>query len=373
MTPSAPPVLSSAARALMAERPVFDAHVDSLQRMLDLGEDLGQHGAGQLDLARGRAGGLGALVLVAWVDPSYLPHGAAERAGALLATARALAERHPEALRLVRDGAELAAARRDGLIAGIPGIEGGHALEESLERLAAFHAGGLRVLTLVWNNHLSWIRSCQAGAGADVPAGLSPFGREVVRSMNRLGMLVDLSHAGERAFFDALETSTRPVIASHSGCRRLHDHPRNLTDEQLRALGAAGGVVGIVFHPGFLGADGQAEEARVRATAGYKALTGANETALFSAQSDYLRAHAAPFPASRVADHVVHAAEHAGIDHVGLGSDFDGIQRAPEGLEDASRYGTLAELLLARGFAQADVRKVLGGNMERAFGAATAP
>jgi membrane dipeptidase len=276
-------------------------------------------------------------------------------------------------VRLVGDGAELAAARRDGVVAGIPGIEGGHALEESLEQLERFHARGLRVLTLVWNNHLSWIRSCQDGAGAGVPAGLSAFGREVVRAMNRLGMVVDLSHAGERAFYDALETSARPVIASHSGCRSLHDHPRNLTDDQLRALGAAGGVVGIVFHPGFLGADGRAEEARVRATDGYKALSGANETALFCAQSDFLIAHAAPFPAARVADHVLHAIEHAGIDHVGVGSDYDGIQRAPQGLEDASCYGTLAELLLARGLAAGEVRKVLGGNMERVFAAATGP
>ncbi len=371
MSPSAP--LSAAARAVLRDRPVFDAHVDSLQRMLDLGHDLGQRGPGQLDLVRGREGGLGAVVLVCWVDPSYLPDGAFERAAALLDTAHALARRHPERLRLAGDGAQLAAARRAGAIAGIPGIEGGHALEESLEKLAWFHARGLRVLTLVWNNHLSWIRSCKDGAGAGVPQGLSAFGREVVRAMNRLGMVVDLSHAGERSFYDALEASDRPVIASHSGCRSLHDHPRNLSDAQLRALGGAGGVIGIVFHPGFLGADGRAEEERVRATAGYKALSGASETELFCAQSDFLQAHAAPFPAARVADHVVHAVEQAGIDHVGVGSDFDGIQRGPQGLEDASRYGTLAELLLARGFAPEDVRKVLGGNMERVFAAATGP
>jgi membrane dipeptidase len=367
------PTLSQAAAALMRAGPVFDAHVDSLQRMLDLGQDLGERGPGQLDLVRAREGGLGALVLVAWVDPIYLPDRAFERAAALFSCAAELERAHPDKLRRVRTVAELDAARKGGAIAGFAGIEGGHAIEESLAKLAWFHERGLRVLTLVWNNHLSWIRSCQPDGAAGAPAGLGPFGRDVVREMNRLGIVVDLSHAGERAFFDVLETSTRPVIASHSGCRALHDHPRNLTDEELRALGQAGGVVGIVFHPGFLGADGRAEEARVRATPAYQALTGANATALFLAQSEHLRRHAAPFPAARVADHVVHAVEQAGIDHVGLGSDFDGIQRAPQGLDDAACYGTLADLLLERGFGPGDVRKVLGENLRRVFAEALDP
>jgi membrane dipeptidase len=235
------------------------------------------------------------------------------------------------------------------------------------------------VLTLVWNNHLSWIRSCQPDAGADVPAGLSSFGRGVVRAMNELGMLVDLSHAGERSFYDALDATAAPVIASHSGCMALHAHPRNLTDDQLRALAANGGVVGIVFHPGFLGADGRAEEERVRKTGAYRALEAAHVAAggapedaeLFGAQARHLRAHAAPFPAERLVEHVLHAIEVAGIDHVGVGSDYDGIQRAPVGLEDASCYGRLAELLLARGLAAQDVRQVLGGNLERVFAAVT--
>lgn len=339
--------------------------------MLDLGHDLGERGPGQLDLVRGREGGLGAVVLVCWVDPSFLPDGSFDRAAALLSTAHDLAQRHPERLRLVRDGDELAAARRAGVTAGIPGIEGGHAIEESLDKLRWFHARGLRVLTLVWNNHLTWIRSCQDGAGPEVPAGLSAFGREVVREMNRLGMVVDLSHAGERSFYDALEETSRPVFASHSGCAALHSHPRNLTDDQLRALRDNGGVVGIVFHPGFLDADAQKEEARIRSTDAYRALQGPGDTGLYLAQSEHLQTHARPLPAARVADHVVHAVEVAGIDHVGVGSDFDGIQRGPEGLEDASTYGRLAELLLQRGFAAAEVRKVLGGNMERVFSAAT--
>jgi membrane dipeptidase len=376
------PSAAAAARELLRAHPVFDAHVDSLQRMLDLGHDLGERGAladGQLDLVRGRAGGLGAVVLVCWVDPAYLDPArpaddrARARAAALLATAHELARRHPGRIRLVRNGAELAAARRDGVIAGIPGIEGGHAIEESLDTLAWFHGRGLRVLTLVWNNHLTWIRSCQDGAGPEVPAGLSGFGRDVVRTMNELGMLVDLSHASVQAFHDALEVSTQPVIASHSGCAALHAHPRNLTDEQLRALRGAGGVVGIVFCTPFLDAGARAAEQALRDGAQYQGLTGSNETALFLAQAAYLQRHAPPLPLERVVDHVVHAVDVAGIEHVGIGSDYDGITRTPEGLEDASCYGNLVEALLARGFDEAELELLLGANMRRIFRAVTGP
>jgi membrane dipeptidase len=184
---------------------------------------------------------------------------------------------------------------------------------------------------------------------------------------------VDLSHAGERSFFETIEVSTKPVIASHSGCRALHDHPRNLTDEQLLALRDNGGVLGVVFHPGFLCAKARSEEERVRSTDGYKALSGTNDSALFLSQSDYLRTHAEPFDVQGLVDHIVHAVEVAGIDHVGLGSDYDGIQRGPAGLEDASCYGYLAELLLGQGFSAGEVGQVLGGNMVRAFEQATLP
>ncbi len=364
--------LSDAARRLVGLQPVFDAHVDSIQRALDLGHDLGRETAGHLDLVRGARGGLGSVVLVAWVDPVHLPDGARARTLALLGASHELARRHPERLSLVRDGAELAAARAAGRIAGIPGIEGGHSIEGSLEHLREFYGLGVRVMTLVWNNHLPWIRSCQDGAGPDVPAGLSPFGRDVVREMNALGMLVDLSHAGERSFYDALEVSTAPVIASHSGCKALHDHPRNLTDDQLRALRDRDGVVGIVFHPGFLDADARAEENRVRGLEAYRALEADNDTALFLAQSEFIEREAAPLSWEHVLDHIVHVAEVAGVAHVGIGSDFDGIQRGPAGLEGPSCYGTLADGMLGRGFSESEVLDVLGRNMERAFARATA-
>ena len=370
--PALPPP-SARVRALLARRPVFDAHVDAIGFAADLGHDLGELCPGQFDLVRAAEGGLGAWVVVCWPDPALHLSRSFARADEMLDAAHALAARHPQRFRLVGNGDELDSAHKAGVIAGIAGIEGGHALEESLAKLEHFFARGLRVLTLVWNNHLSWIRSCQAGAGAGVPAGLSGFGREVVRRMNELGIVVDLSHAGERSFYDALETSAQPVIASHSGCTALHDHPRNLSDAQLRALAARGGVIGIVFHPGFLDADARAEEARVRKLPEYLELDPAVPLRKFLGQQRVMRTHAAPLPAERLVEHVLHAVEVAGIEHVGLGSDYDGIERTPAGLEDARGYGHLAELLARRGCGDEELLALLGGNMERVFRAVTGP
>ncbi|MBI1382695.1 MAG: hypothetical protein GC161_16590 [Planctomycetaceae bacterium] len=367
------PPLAARTRALLARAPVFDAHVDALQRALDLGHDLGRRTPGQFDLVRARAGGLGAVVLVSWVDAPFAGNGARARAEALMEEGRRLAARHPERLVLVGNGEELDSAQSCGRIAGILGIEGGHALEDSVEVLDALFERGLRVVTLVWNNHLSWIRSCQDGAGPEVPLGLSALGRRIVARMGELGVLVDLSHAGERAFFETLDVAPRPVMASHSGCRALHDHPRNLTDAQLRALGERDGLVGIVFHPGFLDADARAEEARVRGTPCYLAARGAGDTARFLKQSALMQAKAAPLHLDRLVDHVLHALDVAGPRAVGIGSDFDGIQRGPAGLEDAARYGRLAERLLERGVDEATVLGVLGDNLRRVFTAATGP
>ncbi|MBI5435315.1 MAG: membrane dipeptidase [Planctomycetes bacterium] len=366
--------LSDAAAALIAERPVFDAHADSLQRALDLGHDLAVAGPGHLDLERGAAGGLGALVFVSWVDPKFHeqgPGGALARTRDLLGAFHELAQRRPDRVRFAGNARALAEARSHRAVAGIPGIEGGHSIEESLDNLEWFFERGVRVMTLVWNNHLSWIRSCQAGAGSTIPEGLSDFGRLVVRTMNELGMVVDLSHAGERSFYDTLDATKKPVIASHSGCKALHGHQRNLTDDQLRALAANGGVVGIVFCTAFLDADAQQHDTATRKHAELAAITGPNETDVFLRQSEYMQRATPPLAMERVMDHIYHAIDVAGLEHVGLGSDYDGIQRTPRGLEHAGCYGRIAEHMLARGFCAADVRKVLGGNMERVFAAVT--
>ncbi len=380
MTPSpseitpqnAPPVWSDGVRELLARRPVFDAHCDAIARAVDLGDDLAERTtSGHFDCVRGAEGGLGAWVVVAWVDPARDLERSFDRASEMFAAAHDLAARRPDRFRIVGNAEELSAAHDARVVAGIPGIEGGHAIEGSIDKLHWFFERGLRVMTLVWNNHLPWIRSCDGGAGADIPIGLSEFGRRVVAELNQLGIVVDLSHAGERSFYDALDATSKPPIASHSGCMALHEHPRNLTDDQLRALAQHDGVAGIVFHPGFLDADARREEMRVRTTNAYTSIdmSGNREQAArgFLEQQRVMQRDARPMPASRLVEHIAHAVDVAGIDHVGIGSDYDGIQRTPQWLESASSYGTLAELLVRRGFTLTDVEKVLGGNMRRVF------
>ena len=359
-------------RLLGVRTPVFDAHVDSLQRALDLGDDLGTLTGGHLDLVRGRAGGLAAVVFVCWVDPVHVEEGTAgARCAALLGQYHSLLERHPGLVAFGGNGRLVEEARERGLVAGIAGIEGGHSIEESLERLEEFFEGGVRVMTLVWNNHLSWIRSCRGGAGPQVPEGLSGFGREVVRRMNELGMLVDLSHASERAFFDVLEVSERPVIASHSGCRAVNDHPRNLDVAQLRALAGSGGVVGSVVCTPFLDADCAGRLVVLRESAEYASIDEGSEAATFFKQAAFLQENDPGLPIERLCEHVLHAIEVAGVEHVGIGSDFDGIDHTPRGLEDASTYPVLAAALVERGLGEAEVEAVFFGNMARVFAIAT--
>lgn len=362
------------AMAPSSPAPVFDAHCDALQRDLDLGQDLGTRTPGHLDLVRGAEGGLEAIVLVCWCDPAWIAEGAAaRRTWDLLGAGHRLLARHPERVGWAGDAAALAEHRAAGRVAATFGIEGGHSIEGSLETLERFFEAGVRVMTLVWNNHLDWIRSCQDGAGLGIPEGLSAFGRDVVRRMNELGMVVDLSHAGVRSFHDALEVSSAPVLASHSGCLALHGHPRNLSDDQLRTLGRHGGVVGMVFCTPFLDADARAEEVALRESAEYRALEGENGTALFLRQAEWMQQHATPLPMERVLDHLCHAVEVAGIESVGIGSDYDGIERTPQGLEDASCYPRLAAGMLDRGFSSAEVEAVFLGNVRRVFDAATRP
>ncbi len=346
----------------------FDAHVDTLQLALELGADLGTDSPGQLDLPRARAGGLDGAVFTAWVNPKYMAPergGARARAEQLFDSMDALIAAHPDAVQLVRTQADWRAARAAGRFALVAGMEGGHPLEGSLRTLEHFAERGLRVLTLVWNNHLDWVRSCVPGEAPGVPEGLSAFGAHLVGRCNELGIVVDLSHAGERSFFDAVEASSKPVVASHSGCKALHDHPRNLSDDQLRALAAVGGVIGMPFLPSFLDADAQRASVVARKTQGYRDLRAETDAGLEVERTRHLAGTLAPLPIERLVDHVAHVAEVVGIEHIGLGSDFDGIVTTVEGLEDASGYGALVEPLRARGFDEAEVAAVMGGNLER--------
>jgi membrane dipeptidase len=312
---------------------IIDMHNDMPTKVLDNGYDPDvAHPAGDgnhTDLPRLIASGLTATVLVAWVDAMYAPDRAFSRAIAGLDVIHAFVARHPDRLTLATTADDVRAAERARKIAIFPAVEGGHAIENSLDKLAALHERGARYLTLVWNNGNDWAGSSK-GIDGTRTGGLTTFGREVIRTMNRLGMLIDVSHASPETVADVLSVSDHPVIASHSGARALNDHDRNLTDDQLRAIAASGGVINVNFYPKFLDAS-----------------------------------FPNPMPLARVIDHIEHIARVAGVEHVGLGSDFDGISAVPVGLEDVTKMPTIAEALLDRGWSAAEVAQVLGENMLR--------
>jgi len=248
-------------------------------------------------------------------------------------------------------------------------VEGGHAIESSLDRLRELHARGVRYLTLTWNNGVPWAGSA-VGEGGTRTGGLTDFGREVVREMNRLGMLVDLSHVSDSTFFDAVAISRAPVIASHSSARALARSPRNLSDEQLRAVARTGGVVNVNFFSRFLDdeyrAREEAVEARVAAArAEPRSGTDSAAATRVAALRDSLLAAIPQTPFGVLIDHIDHIARVAGVDHVGIGSDFDGVSALPDGMEDVTRLPRIAQALLDRGWSEADVKKMLGGNMLR--------
>jgi membrane dipeptidase len=312
----------------------------------------------------------------AWVDAPYAATSGAsyERALEYLTAIRAFTDRHPAKLLFATTAADVERAKREGKVAILIGVEGGHAIEGSLDRLRELYALGARYLTLTWNNGVPWAGS-SIGEGGTHTGGLDPFGGEVVREMNRLGMLVDVSHVSDSTFFDVLDVSTVPVIASHSCARAINDVPRNLSDDQLRAIARNGGVVNVNFFSRFLDAaycrDIEHVEEQVRsARHSASALDPDDEElrARIDAMRDSLVAAIPPTPFSMLIDHFVHVAGIAGVDHVGIGSDFDGVSALPQGMEDVTRLSRIAQALLDRGYAEVDVVKMLGGNMLRVMG-----
>jgi membrane dipeptidase len=308
-------------------------------------------------------GGLDAAVFSVFVTPYWRGASAAVRAHSLIDILDAELARPAvaAAIRRVRTTSELEATIRDGRRAALIGIEGGHAISDSLEKLAEFASRGVRYMTLTWANANGWADS---SGSPPLHGGLTPFGRQVVREMERLGMLVDVSHVADTTFWDAVDAASAPLIASHSGCRALHDHKRNLTDDQLRAVAATGGVVGIPFASEFLGpvaAPGPAWSAPWRAGAPVPDPVAA-ELADRRARPP-LRPQSAPL--KWLVDHVMHALDVAGPDHVAIGSDFDGMIVPPRGLEHVGRLHVLRSALSARGIPDGVLAAVWGGNALR--------
>lgn len=360
---------------------VADTHNDVLLRVMR-GEDITvRTSSGHSDIPRLEEGGIDMEVFSIWVDPvTYGSSGSYKRANEMIDSLYSLAERIPQKLEIATSSDDLERLQRRGKLAAVIGVEGGHAIENSLEKLRALHQRGMRYLTITWNNSLDWASSAKDEVKGDMGlfAGLNRFGREVIGLCNDLGVIVDVSHAGERTFWDIMETTTRPVIASHSSVYALCPHFRNLKDDQLLAIKENGGVVFVNFFPGYLDSTFEARYLEVE-KAHQEALDSLAR--VHSPESEdfwYERIQilendlsvVAP-PADLLIDHIDYIVNLIGADHVGLGSDFDGVSVLPRGIEDATRVPVIAEKLLERGYSRTDVRKILGENFKRVFREAT--
>jgi membrane dipeptidase len=353
---------------------VFDAHCDTAMRLIgedriDLGE---RHDTGHMDLPRMAEGGLDAQIFACWLDPGLPEREWIKRTLQMIDGVWEQAARHPDRLEIVLTGEALRRVVGEGKVAAVLGVEGGHAIMDDLGVLRDYYRLGVRCMTLTWNNTNNW-----ADSSTDTMrwGGLNELGRAVVREMNRLGMLIDCSHVSDSTFFDVLATSEDPILVSHSCIRAICDVPRNVSDEQLRALGGNGGVLCINYFPGFVDR-GYWDEVSVmwreydRAIAERTVEYGGDEKRARKElrQGFRERMRKVPLPGvSLLVDHIDHAVKVAGIDHVGLGSDYDGISFGPEGLEDVSKLPAITHELSRRGYSDDDIRKILGGNLFRLF------
>lgn len=368
--PSSDPEIAHRARDLHFRSIVVDTHVDTTQRLSEPGFDLAaRHANGSVDIPRLREGGISAVFFAVWVPGTVTGPEAVERAFAQIDAIHREIFRHADDLILARSAEDIRRARADGRIAILIGIEGGHMIDSRLDVLRQFASRGGAYMTLTHMRNTEW-----ADASTDPPRhhGLSAFGKEAIAEMNRLGMIVDVSHVSDKTVVDVLETSEAPVFASHSSCRALCNSPRNLSDDLLRAIAAKGGLVHINFHVGFLSqefVDFEAAhpeiEREVEAEA--KRRSSENSARELIEWDRIVRefAGAGKLPRvewARIIDHLRHAVKIAGIDHVGLGSDFDGACM-PLGMEDASKFPRITEALLRDGFSEPDIQKILGGNL----------
>ncbi len=358
---------------------VIDTHADTPGRFLDENYDLaGPRGDGYLDLPSIRAGNLGAEFFAIWVDPNKYKTGAAHRAFSMIDGVYQQVQKHPDEMVMAYSAEDIRRAHARHKFAALLGVEGGHAMEDDLGILRDFYRLGVRYMTLTWMNTNDWADASGDLDKSDVPHhnGLTPMGQQVVEEMNRLGMMVDISHASDKTFWDVLAVTRAPIIASHSSARALCNHYRNLSDDMLKAVAKNGGVVQVNFASFFVD-----EEYRKA----YEATAAERHAAFLAAEEKFKDADAGTQarerarleqewaskiprpPLQSLVDHIDHIAKVAGVNHVGIGSDFDGIESAPQGMDSAADLPKITVLLMARGYSAADMRKILGGNLLRVF------
>jgi len=374
--------MSAKARAIQESAIVIDTHADTPQRFLDEGFDMGSTDpgdVGHMSLDKARRGNLGAEFFSIWVDPETNQGHFAQHTFDLIDAVYEQAARHPDRMMMAFSVADIERAHREHKLAALMGIEGGHSIENDMHLLRDYYRLGVRYMTLSWSNTNEWADSSGDMNDAKIQHhnGLTDFGRQVVLEMNRLGMMVDISHVADKTFWDAIATSKAPVIASHSSARALVDHPRDMTDDMLRAVAKNGGVVDVNFFSGFVDEDyRKAMEAQSK-----------DQAAAIQKYIDSLKAEGKPInyievdrmgrewmakiprpPFKVLIDHIDHIAKVAGVDHVGLGSDFDGVSGAtPQGMDSAADLPKITQALLDRGYSADDIKKILGGNLLRVF------
>jgi membrane dipeptidase len=364
--------ITARARNLHFSSIVVDTHADTTQRLIDGDFDLGpRNSKGSIDIPRMKEGGLDAIFFSIWIPSKVTGPIAVKRALEQIDAVREQVRTHPQDLVLATTAVEVREARKQGKIALLMGIEGGHMINSDLNVLRKYAALGVRYITLTHSGNCEW-----ADSSTDKPVhnGLTDFGRDVIREMNRQGMMVDVSHVSDKTFRDVLSVSKAPVIASHSNCRALCDHPRNMSDEMIRALAAKGGVIQINYHVGFLSQEFRSAERshpeinqsialevqkRCGDKEGCQLIEGDRITREYVEQGKLPRVDW-----TKIIEHIDHAVKVAGVDHVGLGSDFDGANM-PFGMEDVTGLPKITEALLRKGYSEGDVKEILGENTLR--------
>ncbi len=364
--------VSDQAKKLQSTSIVIDTHDDTTQRLLDPKFDLSiRHNDGNIDIPRMKEGGLSAIFFSIWIPSKILGPEAVKKALDQIDAVRETVRKNPNDLMLATSAADIREAKKQHKIAVLMGVEGGHMMGNDLSVLRTFAALGVRYMTLTHMDNNEW-----ADSSTDKPAhnGLTDFGKDVIREMNRLGIIVDIAHVSDKTFYDALETSKAPVFSSHSSCRAICQAPRNMTDDMIRDLAKHGGVIQINYHVGFLSQEFRDfekahPEAEKEINEEVKKRCGDNEACRLTTGDqvvrDFMQAGKLPkVDWTVIVDHIDHAVKIAGADHVGLGSDFDGAVM-PLGMQDVTHIPQITDALLKKGYSESDIRKILGENTLR--------
>jgi membrane dipeptidase len=374
--------ISAKARQIHDSALVVDTHADTPQRFLDENYDIGStdpKDLGHISLDKAKAGNLGAEFFSIWVEPETNRGHFARHTLDLIDAVYEQAARHPDRMMMAFSVDDIERAHKQKKLAALMGIEGGHSIENDVHLLRDFYRLGVRYMTLSWSNTNEWADSSGDINNPKVEhhGGLTDGGKQIVLEMNRLGMLVDISHVADKTFYDAIATTKAPVIASHSSARAVTNHPRNMTDDMLRAVAQNGGVVQVNFYNGFLdeiyrkAAEAQSKDRDAAVKADREKREAAGQTATYLDADRIEREWGSRIPRpplKSLIDHIDHIAKVAGVDHVGLGSDFDGVSgQTPEGIDSAADLPKITQALLDRGYSADDIRKILGINLLRVF------